>query len=735
MNQVSRRRFLKISGATFAGAAAMGAISCSSDRKNAYYNSEKPEIRKIPTYCNVCFWKCGAIAYLKNDKLWKLEGNPNDPLSNGRLCPRGQGGIGAYNDPDRLQAPLIRKKGTKRGDDKWVVVTWDEALSYIAEKMEKIKSEYGAEAIGGFFHGSHKFLSHTLKAFGTQNIAAPSFAQCRGPREVGFELTYGHFLGSPERLDIKNTKCMALIGSHLGENMHNTQVQEFAEAIDNGASIIVVDPRFSIAAGKAKYYLPIKPGTDIALLLSWMNVMISEGIYDKEFVEKYGFGFEAFAAEVSQYTPEWAYIETGIEPELIRASARELAKNKPASFIHPGRHVTWYGNDTQRSRAIALVNALLGNWNQKGAFFEPAKFNIASYPSIPYPEPEKPRADLPPDRFPLAGASEGLTTILREATLTEKPYPIKGWFVYATNLIQSIPDERKTIEAIQKLDLLVVIDVIPNEIAGYADVVLPESIYLERHDDLNNPPFKTPFVSIRQPVIDSPRDQKPNWWISKKLAGKLGLEKYFPWKDIDEYLKYRVENSGIPYDKIKREGVITGENTHPYVENGASLDFYTKSGKVEFYSTHLEEMGFDPIPKYEKPEQAPFGYFRLLYGRVPVHTFSMTQTNTILSQMMNENSIWINPDIARSYGIKNGQYIKLKNQDGIISGEIKAYVTERIRHDCVYMPHGFGHRYKALSKAYLKGASDSQMITRYNYDPIMGGTGTNVNFVTFELEA
>jgi thiosulfate reductase/polysulfide reductase chain A len=142
----------------------------------------------------------------------------------------------------------------------------------------------------------------------------------RAPRG-GFGLTFGDEISSPERTDILNAECIVLIGSHLGENMHNSQVQEFAEAVGRGASVIVVDPRFSVAAGKATHYLPIKPGTDTALLLAWMNVLVSEGLYDRKYVEKHGFGFEAFKAEIAGYTPEWAYPRTTIPPDRIRATA------------------------------------------------------------------------------------------------------------------------------------------------------------------------------------------------------------------------------------------------------------------------------------------------------------------------------------------------------------------------------------------------------------------------------
>jgi thiosulfate reductase/polysulfide reductase chain A len=728
MHRYSRRKFLKISGgaaAALAGSAAVTATrSVSSDRGN----HSRSGIQTIPTFCDICFWKCGAIAYLKDGALWKIEGNPLDPLSRGRLCPRGTGGVGAHYDPDRLRTPLMRRR--HRGDEEWDAVTWDEALSSIAEKLQKIKADYGPESVALFSHGiGGTFLRHALKAFGVINIAAPSFAQCRGPRDVGFILTYGEDIGSPERTDIRNADCLVLLGSHLGENMHNTQVQEFAEAVGKGASLIVVDPRVSIAAGKAKFYLPIKPGTDIALLLAWMHVLVEEDLYDKEYIARYGFGFEPFAASLKTCTPEWAYPETGIEPDLIRSTAREMARYKPATLVHPGRHVTWYGDDAQRSRAIALLNALLGSWGRKGGFYSPASMDVSGYPYPDYPKPQKEKADNPGNKYPFA--EEAITTGIRDATRTGKPYPIKGWFVYATNLMEALPNAQETIQAIQNLDLLVVVDTIPSEIAGWADIVLPESVYLERYDDLNVEWFREPFVALRQPVVPSPHDQKPNWWIARSLAVKLGLERYFPWQDIEEYLRHRLSGAKLNFDELKKNGIIRGAKQPVYFAEGVPDQFPTPSGKIEFYSLPLEKAGMEPVPQYRRPADGPAGYLRLLYGRAPVHSFSRTQSNPILSDAMNENEVWVHPDTARRYGIQNGVYVRLKNQDNVLSNRVRVRVTERIRPDCTYMVHGFGHTSKELRHAFGRGASDARLITRYATDPLMGGTGMNVNFVTF----
>jgi len=732
MEHLSRRRFLKISAATF-GAAAAVAHWDPLTQAAAAADAPAGGVKTIPTFCEMCFWRCGGIAHVRDGKLWKFEGNPLDPQSRGRLCPRGTGAVGAYYDPDRLQKPLIRRGA--RGSEEWTAVTWDEAFTYIADKMQKIKAQHGPESVAVFNHGIGQFfIQHALKSWGAINFAGSSFAQCRGPRDVGFSLTFGTGLGSPEPTDIENTNCLVLIGEHLGENMHNTQVQEFANAVERRIPIIVVDPRFSVAASKAKYWLPIRPGTDLALLLAWCNVLVTEGRYDREFVEKHGHGFDKFVAAIKDNTPEWAAQETGLDADLIRVTAREFANARPASLIHPGRRVTWNGDDTQRSRAIALLSALLGNWGRKGGLYFAAGMKVAPYPLPKPPKSDKPMADNPNgEKYPFA--DEGITNGIREATLTAKPYPIKGWFVYSTNILYALPNPAETLKAIDNLDLLVVIDTMPSEITGYADVVLPEVTFFERYEQLLVGNGRRGWTSLRQPVMPAPHDQKPNWWIAKQLANKLGIPECLPFADIEEYLRFRVESSGISWAELKRDGVIMAKPAPIYVEDGAELKFDTPSGKVEFWSDQLQAKGFDPVPRYTPPAKAPDGYLPLITGRAPVHTFSRTQNNPLLFQLMRENEVWVNAATAAKAGLANGQYVQLKNQDGVVSNRIRVKATQRISPDCVYMVYGFGHTSKQLRSAYLKGANATQLTTRYITDPIMGGTSLHSNFVTFVKEA
>jgi thiosulfate reductase/polysulfide reductase chain A len=734
--RLTRRQFIRIAGLSAAGAAVLPfPLNILGGENTAGSAASAMADGLYPTYCEICFWKCAGMTHVQNGEPVKVIGNSNDPLCNGRLCPRGTGGIGMYTDEDRLKTPLIRVE--KDGKQTFREASWDEALDLIASRLTNLKEKYGPECTALFTHGSGgKFWGNFLKAYGSNSITAPSYAQCRGPREEAFFLTFGDIIGSPERTDIENSKCLVLIGSHLGENMHNGQVQEFSNMQANGGSVITVDPRFSVAASKSKYWLPIRPATDNALLLAWINVIISEELYDKDYVANYTLGFEELKAHVAQMTPEWAAPITALDPKQIRETAREMAKNAPATIIHPGRHVTWYGDDTQRLRAVAILNGLLGSWGARGGFYLPQKAEVKDYPLPKFPEPSRNWKDAFPDKYPLA--NEVLANGICDATIVrpEGDCSFKAWIVNGTNLMSTLPNRAETLKAINDLEFMVVIDTMPAEITGYADVVLPECTYLERYDDLRISQHREPTVALRMPAAKPKYNSKPGWWMAKSLAERMGLGHYFPYKHIEEYLDYRLKSIGSSLAEMQKIGVKKlPVREHIYFADDLS-DFFvdTDSGKIEFYSPQLAELGYDPIPVYTPHAQPEAGYYRLIYGRTPTHTFGRTMNNPLLYETMKENNVWIHPSVAKLWGIENNQYIQLINQDGVKSNKVKAYITERIRHDSIYMAHGFGQRDARQKRSYLKGASDSELITKYAVDPIMGGTGMRINFVTFKTE-
>lgn len=758
--KITRRNFLKSS---LFGAIGLSLSSCSfepvANELNRYGLSlpwyRQGKISVTYNYCDMCPWRCGMKVSTVDGRIFKVDGNPDDPKSRGKLCARGQGTPSFVYDPDRLQSPMIRTG--ERGEGKFKEVTWEEALDYVAQKLEETSQAYGPESVAVFGHtsGEFWFTDYFAQAWGTPNAAKPSSSLCTSPREEAAKLTYGLPVGGHEPIDWDGINCITLIGSHIGEDARNTVMQDFAQAWGRGAKVIVVDPRYSTVASKADYWLPIKPGTDTALLLAWVNVMITEELYDKSYVEQWTVGFDQLAAHVADMTPEWAAEITDLPADLIRETARVMASQLPKSAIMPGRHVTWYGNDTQRMRVVYMINALLGAYGREGGIYFNKSPYIEAYPHPPFAvtgssggcsaEPGGESDELPLGPSGKARADGARNTFLRGATAMQelvepmvsgKPYPIKALIVYGVNLLNTIPNRERTIEALKQLDFVLAIDVLPQEHVAWADVVLPEASALERYDELWTVAHKTPYIAMREPAIEPLYDTKPAWWMVRELGMRLGLDSYFRWETAEEYLNARLLSIGSSLDKMRESNGVIVQNGKPYLEDfGNTSPFATHSGKIEFFAEDLAAVGMDPIPVYEAVEEPPDGFFRLLYGRHPVHTFAKTQNTPVLNDVYAENEIWVNEDAAASQGFQNGDYVWLENQDGFRSGPIKVKATQRIRNDAVFMVHGFGQQAPGLTNAHGKGASDAVLQSRYKLDPISGGAGMRINFVKLVKEA
>jgi thiosulfate reductase/polysulfide reductase chain A len=704
--------------------------------------------------CDICPWRCGVVVHSVNGVVRKIDGNPEDPKSRGMLCARGQGGPSFMYDPDRLQSPMIRTG--ERGSGKFKEVSWEEALDYVAAALLQVKDKYGEEALAVFGHtsGDHWFADHFAQAWGTPNAAKPSSSLCLSPRDEAATLTYGSAVGGHEPVDWDGIQAFTLIGSHIGEDARNTVMQDFANAHARGAKVIVVDPRFSSVAAKADYWLPIKPGTDTALMLAFMNVLITENLYDKAYVDEWTQGFDQLAAHVAEFTPDWAAGITDLPAAQIREAAQVMGSNLPKAAVIPGRHTTWYGNDSQRMRSTYLVNALLGAYGREGGMYFNKSVYLDHYPLPPWTitgssggcsaEPGEESAELPLGPTGKARADgvrdafmRGPTALqeLIEPMLTGDPYPIKALMAYGVNMLHSIPNPQRTLQAIQALDFFVAIDVLPQEHIAWADVVLPEATYLERYEDLWTVPHKTPYIAMREPAVEPLYDTKPGWWISRELGLRVGLDAYYKWETIEEFINKRLVSVGSSLDDMRTRGGVIVQNGKPYLEDyDGSSPFHTATGLINLYSNELAEAGHDPMPVYEPIDEPPDGFFRLLYGRSPVHTFAKTQNTPVLSDIDPENEVWVNVDAAERLGVKDGDYVMLENQDGVKDGPVKVKATQRIRNDAVFMAHGFGHKSEGLTRANGKGASDTKLQTRYKLDPISGGAGMRVNFVRLDKE-
>jgi len=681
--------------------------------------------------CEMCFWRCQLTGKVRDGRLVKLEGNPKS-LENGQaICARGNAGIQLLYDPDRLKYPL--KNVGERGAPKWKRISWEEALDEAAGRLKVIQKKYGPHSVALFPHGASAFYPLQYFEFtGTPNISEASFYQCRGVRDMAYMSTFG--FAPNEDVDMANAKVILLVGTHLGENVHVSHLKQYLKGLENGAKLVVLDPRFSAAASKADIWVPIKPGTDTAFLQAVMKRLLDTGKYDQEFVAKSCTGFDEFKAAMAHATPEWAAQTCDVPKEQLLQVADLLGANFPNVAVHPGRHTTWYGNDFQRSRAQACLTALLGAYAVPGGLIRPkgAKLGAASWGHGVFAQ------DCDLSKFWPFHPPGTPTDAIRETTLTGKPYPIKAWIAWGQNPIQTIPDQARTIAALKKVDFVMVTDIMPMDITMYADILLPEKTYLERYDFVKTgmqwDPAAKPqqFVAARMPLVEPMFEGRDSVWIVNELAKRLGHGDKIPVASIEEHVEKRLAPAGLTIAKLKAlEGIFTQDGVSPYAPAGKrDFEFETESGKVELYSEQIAGNDFAGSPAYVPTAEVPAGYARLVYGRSPVHSFSRTQNNIWLHHEMPENPLWINDLVAAKAGLKDGDRITMVNQDGVQSRTSTVLmVTPGIRPDTVYLAHGFGSMNPELTVGKDQGLDDQSLITRFGIDRETGATGMRTNFV------
>ncbi|RME60673.1 MAG: transcriptional initiation protein Tat, partial [Caldilineae bacterium] len=481
-------------------------------------------------------------------------------------------------------------------------------------------------------------------------------------------------------------------------------------------------PRFTKTAAKATEWLPVKPGTDLAFHLALIHVIINENLYNADFVEKYTVGFDQVRDAVQDYTPEWAASKCEIPADTIRRIAREFAAAAPNAFAHPNWRTSNFINSFQTERAVAILNALVGNWAQPGGL-QPAAGEggggLGTLPQPPYPRVTALRLDGVPWKYPLVPFKLGVFQEIRDNVITGEPYQAHGWFIYRQNPVCSLPDRRKTLEAFSKLDFIVTIDISMNDTAWFSDVVLPEATYLERYDPLA---VLDGTVFVRQPVIEPLFESKSGLWIFKELGKRLGLGDYFQYEDEEDYIRQQLAPLGVTLEELKAQGYYR----LPESAEEGDLTFNTPSGKIELASDTLARQGHSAVPVWEEPPTPPEGQFYLLSGKVAQHTQFATHNNALLHERFPENPVWLNAQVAAERGIQDGDEVWVESPVGHV--KTKAYVTQGIRPDAVFLATGFGHVSKGLTLAYGAGVSDSDVHETFT-DPVSGSQALSQTFV------
>ena len=715
---ITRRKFLK---GTAAGVGCLGMSSVAGFRYVSKAHADElaaQKVKYVASSCAICTNKCVFRGQVVNGVVKRLEPQPEFGKGRGMMCARGNAGAWTPYDPNRVKYPMIRTG--KRGEGKWKKASWEEAYAYIAEKTNKVVEEEGGHrSCIGFVSSEGTYHEHYWnqfrEVFGSPNsLRHPGL--CLSSNIRGNMAVFGTY----PTADVKNSPYIILAGADRAEAIFTPDTMDIFS--DRSKKIICLDPRFTKTAAKSTEWYPIKPGSDMAFALAMLHVIIGENLYDKDFVRDHCEGFEQLARHVKQYTPQWAAAETDVPAAAIQTIAREFA-NTPGAVWYPGRRSGWHGQDVQARRAIALVNAICGSFDREGGLIPNISIPLRSY----FYEPawyDLTRSRLEADDVTFLNPRDGSWIPWRDRALKSDPYPIRGLFIYKQNVIDSVPDRNKTLELFAKMDIIVSIDTFMSSTAWMADVVLPESNYLERFDAPYGLSGIEPYVVIRQPLIKPLHDTRPGFDLIKGLAAHFEdedgttLDEYFE-GDVEQHARNFMADYPGGLEMLKEKGFFTdGRKAEIGDYRSGKRTINTATQKVELYSADFESRGLDPLPVYRGCGEIPKDRFRFVVGRHAIHTHSMTASFPDLNWHMPENSVWINTASATRLGIKSGDMVLLTNRTG---GEarIKAQVTEAIRPDCLYFAHGYGSMSKNQPLVYGKGATQAQILESH-YESISG---------------
>lgn len=739
--KLSRRDFVKLSAV--AGATVLTGLKFGTrDIASALVMQDQ----WIPTCCNMCGGQSGVYAHVVDGTVVKIEPNKYNPVgvSNistdyynyraaeanpARMCGKGNAALMTLYDPDRVRTPLKRTNPDRdpSADPGWVPITYDQAISEIAARLNTIKTTYGPQSLV-WFSEDHSFThiqQDLCQDFGTPNYLNHSNL-CDVARKAGYKLTIGHDRPLP---DLKNAKYILLFGwNPLGAMKWSHLPRVLLDGLKNGAKFTVVDPRLSETGQKALRYggrwVPIKPGTDGALALAIANYIIANNLYDANFINNHTVGFTDFQAYVADKTPAWAAGITGISARTIEAIAQEFATTKPAVvdvWSGPGHHA----NGTQGTRAIACLAMLTGQVEKPGTLIMPERKG-GKHRTLSAPAPTIPRVDGRGKKYPFAHSS-GIYVEARDRMIDGyytdpanpgTTYPLKAAFFVFQNFVFSVPNVAKNIQAIKNMELVVSVDTHLSETAKMADYVIPGTTYLERYD-LNANWVTFYSLGLRQPVVAPIHGQKTEYDFVIALGKYMNMVDFPSTLTYEQLLEDELFNGiGVHLADLKNESLYPGAtwiggDTHYDKHVSGLWTPATPSQKFEFkYSgTITQDMinaGFDPLPVYSPAEDIPtaqYPYY-MVNWKEPLHTQSRTMNNKWLMEYT-ENVLWINSSTASSLGIADGDMVWVENQ--YAKAQAKAKVTLRMHPNVVGMVHGFGH-WGLGSVAMNKGTNDTQFV-------------------------
>jgi anaerobic selenocysteine-containing dehydrogenase len=638
---------------------------------------DRGQRRVIRTMCpmNCHPTLCGMLATVEDGRLVEVSGDKDNPDSQGFLCIRGQASREIIDNPVRLLHPLIRHRRT---DDAWRQASWEEALDLITTRMQTV----GREAVG--LWAGHGALSTN---YGTRINAQllrrfANFYGCQwwNPTMIcwglgAFGLGLTGILETNTKEDMgQHAQLIVLWGANLA-SQPNTARHVIA-AKRRGAYVITVDVRSTEAAAQADDVLILRPGTDTALALAMLHVIIAENRHDHGFVAQHTVGFEALSAHVQPYTPAWAAQITGIAAERIVACARRYATTRPAMIVLGGSSMHKGSNGWQAGRAVACLPALTGNLSIAGGGFGPRHASATHGQALASitAEEKRPAGTYIPNQMPR----------ITEALVDGR---VRTLLLFGTNMLSSFADAEQVAVGLQCTDLVVSHDLFMNDTARrFADVVLPSTAWLE---ELGCKATNT-HLYLMERALAAPGHTRSLAWVLQALAARLGLGGFYPWQTEEEVIDAILDHPATGHTTVaalREHGGIAplriSQVAYP------DYRYHTPSGKVEFYSVRALALGLPPLPTYDALPTSSYP-LTLRQGRTLTHFHSFYdhgQALPTLARLDPKPQLWMAPADAATRGVRNGAAIRIHNERGECRAQ--AHVTEQIPAGTVWMRDGW----------------------------------------------
>ena len=691
-----------------------------------------------PTTCWECSTCCGALATVRDGKVVNFAPNPDHPYSKGAFCIKGiRGAPGIAYHPNRLLHPM-RRTGA-RGEGKWARVSWDEALDEMADRLAEVRRRHRPEAIVGATSGAY-FSRSVILALTLRSIGSPNFMinqdLCGGCRAVsaritGLDITRGE--------DIDNTRCALIVG----RNPSIADPVEWAAlkaAKKRGAKMIVVDPKRTPAAQMADLWLAPRVGTDAALALAMTQVLIAEELYDKAFVASWCHGFDELAERAARYTPAVAAEICGVPADDIVAAARLFADG-PSTFVS-GHGIDAFSAGVQTFRAYHCLLAISGNIDRPGGNMRvrtPKGFknylDLLHDPAFRL-DAETEQRTIGADRYPLWAGPKGWQTACHnssviEAMLTDKPYPVRALYASGVNILVTYPDTRRTMEALRRLEFVAVAAHTMTPTAEFADLVLPKTTTLEEEEVSFMP--SGPTVLFTRAVVAPQGEARTEIDIARPLLEKMAArqaitKQLVPWPTQREFNTYLLGDSGIRIEDLERTGYAQVSEA-PVTPAGRP--FKTPTGKIELFSTTLDELDLDPLPAYMPPSRealpqtlrADYPLTLVTGDREKSYHHSRFRDQPWALKVSPDPRLTVHPETARALGLDDGDWVRLEVARGAGACRLRIKLSDATPPDVVNTGMGW---WLPSAPAPERGALDVNINAALSYDgpfdPISGSS-------------